>query len=48
MRFTLNIQALNIFLDKEESFMQVVVLRSPKALRGILRLLFRIKKDEGD
>ena len=27
--------------------MKVVVVRSPKALRGILRLLFRIKKDEG-
>jgi len=26
--------------------MKVVVVRSPKALRGILRLLFRIKKEE--
>ncbi|MDR0531433.1 MAG: stage V sporulation protein SpoVM [Oscillospiraceae bacterium] len=28
--------------------MKVVVVRSPKALRGILRLLFRIKKDDGE
>ncbi|MDR2753357.1 MAG: stage V sporulation protein SpoVM [Oscillospiraceae bacterium] len=27
--------------------MKVVVVRSPKALRGILRILFRIKKEEG-
>ena len=27
--------------------MKVVVVRSPKALRGILRLIFRIKKEEG-
>jgi len=26
--------------------MKVVVVRSPRALRGILRLLFRIKKEE--
>ncbi len=26
--------------------MKVVVLRSPKALRGLLRILFKIKKDE--
>ena len=26
--------------------MKVVVVRSPKALRGILRLLFKIKKEE--
>jgi len=26
--------------------MKVVVVRSPKALRGILRLVFRIKKEE--
>jgi hypothetical protein len=32
-------------VEREEWFMQVVVVRSPKALRGILRLLFRIKKD---
>jgi len=25
--------------------MKVVVVRSPKVLRGILRVLFRIKKD---
>jgi len=26
--------------------MKVVVVRSPKFLRGILRVIFRIKKDE--
>jgi len=26
--------------------MKVVVMRSPKALSGILRLLFKIKKDD--
>jgi len=26
--------------------MKVVVVRSPRALRGILRLMFRMKKDE--
>jgi len=26
--------------------MKVVVVRSPKVLRGILRVLFRIKKEE--
>jgi len=26
--------------------MKVVVVRSPRALRGILRLLFKIKKEE--
>ena len=29
-----------------DSPMKVVVVRSPRALRGILRLLFRIKKEE--
>jgi len=26
--------------------MKVVVVRSPKALRGVLRVLFKIKKEE--
>ncbi|NLO46497.1 MAG: stage V sporulation protein SpoVM [Clostridiales bacterium] len=26
--------------------MKIVVVRSPKALRGLLRILFRIKKEE--
>ncbi|MCR5483997.1 MAG: stage V sporulation protein SpoVM [Clostridiales bacterium] len=28
--------------------MKVVVIKSPKALRGILRLLFGIKKEKSD
>jgi len=29
---------------KGETYMQVVVVRSPKALRGILKMLFKIKE----
>jgi len=32
--------------ESGDSCMKVVVVRSPKVLRGILRVLFRIKKDE--
>jgi hypothetical protein len=31
---------------EEVRAMKVVVLRSPKALRGLLRVLFRIQKSE--
>lgn len=32
------------FSLKGESYMQVVVIRSPKALRGLLKLLFKMKE----
>ena len=32
-----------LYALKGENIMQVVVVRSPKALRGILKLLFKIK-----
>ncbi|MBQ8349635.1 MAG: stage V sporulation protein SpoVM [Ruminococcus sp.] len=31
---------------KEELYMKVVVIRSPKFISGILRVIFRIKKEE--
>lgn len=33
-------------LMKGDSLMKIVVVRSPKALRGILKLLFGIKRQE--
>lgn len=33
-------------LKKGDSLMKIVVVRSPKALRGILKLLFGIKRQE--
>lgn len=33
-------------LEMEVSFMKIVVIKSPKLLSGIFRMIFRIKKEE--
>ncbi|MBQ9078939.1 MAG: stage V sporulation protein SpoVM [Ruminococcus sp.] len=35
-----------LYHDKEEQHMKVVVIKSPKFLSGILRVIFRIKKED--
>ena len=35
-----------VYEEKEIADMKVVVLRSPKVLRGILKIVFRIKDED--
>jgi len=44
-RYSCRSEPLQI-LKKGDSLMKIVVVRSPKALRGILKLLFGIKRQE--
>lgn len=44
--FSRPVNIIKHITKKEEQLMKVVVIRSPKFLSGILRVIFKIKKEE--